>query len=171
MKICPTCSYEVMMGALFCEECGTQLIYSDGIPTSEISLPSSGLGSEQAVPAFPVASTDAYKTISPRITLNLVNSGETMSVPQRKETTLGRASEGQPIVPDVDLTPYKAYEAGVSRMHASIKIIENQVMVIDLGSSNGTRINGKKIAPHTPAIVHHGDILSLGKFKMQILIE
>jgi pSer/pThr/pTyr-binding forkhead associated (FHA) protein len=87
------------------------------------------------------------------------------------EVTLGRVSEGQPVVPDIDLTPYKAYEDGVSRMHASIRIIEDQVLITDLGSANGTRVNGMQITSHIPYPVKHGDILTLGKFKIQILLR
>ena len=66
---------------------------------------------------------------------------------------------------------YKAYEGGVSRLHATIKIDREQVTITDLGSANGTRINGKKIAAHQPYSLNDEDILSLGKFKAQILIQ
>jgi len=87
------------------------------------------------------------------------------------EFTLGRVSGSQPILPDIDLTPYQAYESGVSRLHATIKIEKMKIIVIDLGSANGTRVNGKKIPPHTPQPLENGDILTLGKFKLQVLIH
>lgn len=90
---------------------------------------------------------------------------------ERKEFTLGRVSQGQPIVPDIDLSPYQAYEAGVSRMHATIKIDQDQISVADLGSANGTRVNGKTIPSQTPRSLKHGDILTLGKLKIQVLFR
>lgn len=94
-----------------------------------------------------------------------------MPIIGQSEFTLGRVNEGQPIVPDIDLTPYKAYESGVSRMHASIKVEEDQVSITDLGSANGTRINGRQITAQIPYPIKHGDILTLGKFKIQILMQ
>jgi pSer/pThr/pTyr-binding forkhead associated (FHA) protein len=105
------------------------------------------------------------------VTLNIISTGDIIPVMGTKEVTLGRVSEGQPIIPDIDLTPYKAYEAGVSRMHASVRSLDDQVMVTDLGSANGTRINGRQISPHIPYPIKHGDILTLGKFKIQILLR
>src|SRR4030042_6334281 len=67
-----------------------------------------------------------------------------------KENPLGRAIENQPIKPDIDLTPYNAYEDGVSRFHASITIYNNIPVIIDLGSSNGTKVNAKLILPYEP---------------------
>jgi len=56
-------------------------------------------------------------------------------------------------------------------MHASLKLIDEQVMITDLGSANGTRINGRQISAHIPYPIRHGDILTLGKFKIQILLR
>ena len=53
--------------------------------------------------------------------LSILDFGELVAVPERKEFTLGRASSDQPIIPDVDLTPFNAYKAGVSRLHATIR--------------------------------------------------
>jgi pSer/pThr/pTyr-binding forkhead associated (FHA) protein len=80
-------------------------------------------------------------------------------------------SGNQPILPDLDLTGYQAYEGGVSRLHATLKIEKVGITVTDLGSANGTRLNGKKIPPHTPQPLENGDILALGKFKVQVLIH
>ncbi len=42
---------------------------------------------------------------------------------------------------------------------------------MDLGSSNGTRVNGQKIVPHVDYPVKHGDIIALGKLKIQLIIH
>lgn len=41
---------------------------------------------------------------------------------------------------------------------------------MDLGSSNGTRINGQKIVPHVEYTINHGDLVVLGKLKVQVLL-
>jgi len=44
-------------------------------------------------------------------------------------------------------------------------------MVMDLGSSNGTYINGRRINPHVEESLGHGDIVALGKLKIQVLLR
>jgi len=46
------------------------------------------------------------------ISLHLVDSGQILHLAGRSEFTLGRAADGQPILPDVDLSPYEAYTQG-----------------------------------------------------------
>jgi hypothetical protein len=171
MILCPNCLHKEMVGSLFCSECGAQLIFPDGIPTGNIRTTSHLKrvgGHETEEPAIeppPHSISDAL------ISLNIVSSGDTLPIRGQGEVTVGRVSEGQPVIPDIDLTPYKAYEAGVSRMHASIRVAEDQVLVTDLGSANGTRINGRKITANVAHPIKHGDILTLGKFKIQVLLR
>ena len=97
--------------------------------------------------------------------------GAVLPLADRNEFTLGRSAEGQPIVPDVDLSPYNAYANGVSRLHALLKLVKGQVVLVDLGSSNGTYLNGNRLSPYAEMLVNHGDIVYLGKLKIQLLIE
>jgi pSer/pThr/pTyr-binding forkhead associated (FHA) protein len=173
MILCPNCLHKELTGALFCNECGAQLVYNEGIPTSDIHTPPTLEVAAEAIKEQAAnIETQAFPALSEtiRLTLNLINTGEVLNLGNRSEYTLGRVSEGQPIIPDIDLSPYKAYDAGVSRMHVSIKV-KDHVTVTDLGSANGTRINGKRIAPHRPYPLKHGDILTLGKFKIQVLFQ
>ncbi len=105
------------------------------------------------------------------ISLHLIESGQILPLADRTEFTLGRSAEGQPIVPDVDLSPYNAYANGVSRLHAAIKLVKNQVVAVDLGSSNGTYLNGVRLTPYIETPITHGDLIYLGKLKMQVLID
>jgi len=105
------------------------------------------------------------------VSLKIMEGGTIIPLEGGLEFTLGRVSGNQPILPDIDLTPYQAYEGGVSRLHATIKIDKQAVTVTDLGSANGTRVNGRKVAPHTQQSLHNEDILTLGKFKIQVLIH
>jgi pSer/pThr/pTyr-binding forkhead associated (FHA) protein len=105
------------------------------------------------------------------ISIFIMGSGEILPLEGRSEFTLGRSAEGQPVLPDIDLAAYRAYEAGVSRLHVSITLGNEQALATDLGSANGTRINGLKIPPHKPVAVKHGDILTLGRLRIQLLIR
>ena len=75
------------------------------------------------------------------------------------------------MMPDIDLTPYQAYASGVSRLHAVVKRDGNRVLVMDLGSSNGTYLNGRRLNPHVEEPLNHGDIVAVGKLKIQILLR
>jgi pSer/pThr/pTyr-binding forkhead associated (FHA) protein len=101
----------------------------------------------------------------------VLDTNEAIFLHSSEEFSLGRATPGQPIVPDIDLTPYNAYETGVSRLHASLNIVSRPITVQDLGSVNGTRVNGKKLPPHSATSISNGDILTLGKLKVQIIIK
>jgi pSer/pThr/pTyr-binding forkhead associated (FHA) protein len=100
-----------------------------------------------------------------------MESGQILSLPSQSDFTVGRSTEGQPILPDVDLTNFDAFSQGVSRLHAALRVANQKLFVIDLGSSNGTRVNGQKILPHIEYPLNHGDILALGKLKIQILFR
>lgn len=58
----------------------------------------------------------------------------------------------------------------VSRKHLSVKMAYGQVVIEDLGSSNGTYVNGSEIKPKTPTVVGPTDIVSLGRY-IQISIQ
>jgi hypothetical protein len=167
MIICPNCQHKEINGAIYCSKCGGQLVDTHLI-THKIQTAETHLDFEQnndqvkPPPEVPLQSW---------ISLHLIDSGQILPLADRTEFTLGRSAEGQPIVPDVDLTAYNAYANGVSRLHAAIKLVNNRIVVVDLGSSNGTYLNGTRLAPYMEAPVAHGDLVYLGKLKIQILIE
>jgi DNA-binding beta-propeller fold protein YncE len=69
------------------------------------------------------------------VSLKILDTDETVILSGIEQATLGRSSHDQPILPDVDLTRFKAYEAGVSRLHLTIHMDEQNVTIIDLGIS------------------------------------
>jgi len=64
-----------------------------------------------------------------------------------------------------------AYAGGVSRMHALLKRDGKRVILMDLGSANGTYVNGKRLTANVERLLNHGDVVALGKFKFQVLIR
>lgn len=171
--ICPACHHEELVGALFCSECGAELFHLKVSPPKTRSYDASGSLSQtgrQKSPGTGKVASPRSPT-APLVSLRIPDTGQVIPLEEGDEFTLGRISGNQPILPDIDLTPYKAYEGGVSRLHATIRVFENQVTVTDLGSANGTRINGKKIAAHQPCEISNEDIITLGRFKAQILIQ
>jgi hypothetical protein len=167
MISCPHCQHKEIVGAIFCSDCGAPLVSFEYEFPSAASEPGAEKVSEstRTPPPFPVAPLGSV------LSLHIIDTGEILPLTLSEEITLGRSSQDQPIIPDVDLSPYKAYESGVSRLHASLKVYEDAVMVVDLGSANGTRLNGKKLLPNIPQLLAHGDVITLGKFKIQVLIR
>lgn len=166
--VCPNCHHQEPEGSFFCTECGTKLVSEGGISTASIRATDSkitdvGQVSKPATP--PVAVTEA------QVSLHIIRTGQILPLVGRQQFTIGRISEGQSILPDIDLTPYDAYSQGVSRLHATIKIIGEETFVEDLGSSNGTRIDNQRIQPHQNQAIKHGDVIALGRFKVQALIR
>lgn len=169
MISCPTCNFRELSGALFCSNCGAQLVQSEErIATSSFHTDDIEHLSSLVPPGFP---PPPVNTPDCRVALQILSVGTVIHLPGTDEVTLGRFTKGQTIVPDVDLSPYQAYEAGVSRLHANINIEGTAILIKDLGSANGTRLNGIRVQPHEGHSLNHGDILTFGRLKVQVLIK
>jgi hypothetical protein len=168
MISCRTCQSQEYIGALFCSQCGANLIEAKKTAESVFQPINTDFFSEMFSGEFPT-SLDITDQSGAAMWLSILDYGELVAVPERKEFTLGRASSDQPIIPDIDLTPFNAYKAGVSRLHATIRLEGEKMTIIDLGSANGTQLNGEKIEPNVPYDLMHGDVVKLGRLKIQIL--
>ena len=169
MIVCSNCNHTNMAGALFCSECGAQLSGADSLTTQNIST---SQVREAIKKKSPVSPTMPPVVLSNNwVTLHLLDTGQVLPLSERNEFTLGRISEGQPIMPDIDLSPYQAYASGVSRLHAVIKRDIGRVLLMDLGSSNGTYINGRRLNPNEETLLGNGDVVALGKLKIQVLLK
>jgi pSer/pThr/pTyr-binding forkhead associated (FHA) protein len=60
----------------------------------------------------------------------------------------------------------KLEDRRVSRHHARIEDLGGQVLVVDLSSGNGIRVNGEKVAGHS---LMTGDRLGIGPFELTVL--
>ncbi|KPL07154.1 hypothetical protein AMJ86_05590 [bacterium SM23_57] len=169
MISCPSCNHKELAGALFCSNCGAQLVISEEqVATSSFNTDDIGRLSVLVPPPFvppPLSAPDS------RIAILILGSEKVIHISGNDEVTLGRFTKGQTIIPDIDLSPFQAYEAGVSRLHANIDIKGSEITIKDLGSANGTRLNGIRIQPHQEYQIKHGDILTFGRLKVQVLIK
>jgi adenylate cyclase len=52
--------------------------------------------------------------------------------------------------------------SSVSRVHASLRRIDERIYLTDLGSRNGTYVNGQRLEPNRPAMVRPGDHIGIG---------
>lgn len=72
--------------------------------------------------------------------------------------------------PDVDLAEYNAAAKGVSHRHALIRPTGDHLYVIDLNSTNGTRINGDVLKPGQERVLAHNDLISFGALNFMLKI-
>lgn len=169
MIACPKCKHEELPGTLFCTECGARMtdaenVITQSVPAETIDEVSKAIQEKQAAAQPPPA--EEYE-----ISLYMIDNGDVLPMQGKDEFTLGRSVEGQPVLPDIDLTNFQAYEYGVSRLHASLTLSRYGALITDLGSANGTRLNGQKLLPHRPYPLKHGDIIVFGKLRTQLLVR
>lgn len=77
---------------------------------------------------------------------------------------VGRAGSGRPDL-DVGIA-----DGTVSTEHVSIAIDARGVTVQDLGSRNGSALNGALLPPRMPTPLRHGDRLRLGSFETIVVL-
>lgn len=70
----------------------------------------------------------------------------------------------------INLLKYDNKILGVSRRHLQLSPTETDLLIMDLGSTNGTRKNGRFIQPNMPYRIYHGDILELGDLILAVNI-
>lgn len=92
----------------------------------------------------------------------------TVGIEVRDTIVVGRSDPVAKFYPDLDLSPYGGQAGGVSRRHATIaQDDENKALVLqDLDSTNGTRINGFPLEAHRPYRLRDGDTLEFGQVQM-----
>lgn len=101
-----------------------------------------------------------------QIYLHIAGAPEPVRTKLTRPLTMGRSDNDVDV--DVDLTPYKAAEKGVSRRHMLLELVQETVTLTDLGSTNGTFLNGQKLQPFQKRVVRDGDEIRLGKLSVRI---
>jgi pSer/pThr/pTyr-binding forkhead associated (FHA) protein len=54
------------------------------------------------------------------------------------------------------------HDTQASSLHAELRPDGAGYVLVDLGSTNGTRVNGQPVAAHTPHALHAGDVITIG---------
>jgi len=74
---------------------------------------------------------------------------------------LGRNSTSQNVKNDIDLSDLDIKKI-ISRRHAMVKRQNNEFVLSDLGSRNGTFLNGNRLSTSQPHILISGDVIEFG---------
>lgn len=165
MKICRHCAAQNREGSLFCEDCGRPLSGSSSImPTKQFERATDELGGRNSWGTAQFRG-EAHVVLHFRDTSEPI----TLNIDGRK--LFGRMDNTDKQKPDLDLTPYGALEKGVSRIHAAIARNDETLTLIDMGSSNGTHLNGQRLVPNQPRVLRDGDEIRFGKLVAHIYFK
>jgi pSer/pThr/pTyr-binding forkhead associated (FHA) protein len=110
------------------------------------------------------------KLLSSQWRVNFKIGSKTASIQVANRIIVGRAADEVDDV-QLDLTPYHAYENGVSRKHAAIMLIDGSLYIEDLDSTNGTRINGFQLTPNRKYRLRDGDEVEFARIQTNIGFE
>ena len=166
MKTCPYCAYVNREGVFFCEDCGHPFLGDqDTLSTARLT--------QEDRAEFKGRVTWGTARFSPgaSIMIRIRDMTEPLNLYPKEELLLGRSDSNTSLMPDLDLTPFGAAEQGVSRRHAIIRRGENTLMLIDLGSTNGTHLNGQRLTPNQPRVLRDGDEVRMGRLVFHIFFK
>lgn len=89
-------------------------------------------------------------------------------IPIREAMIIGRSVEGSDKQPDIDLNPYGAERQGVSRHHIELRVDDGKLILKDLESNNGTRVNGDQVEAMVEQNIGTKASLVLGRMVVEI---
>ena len=167
---CPFCQATHVENTLFCSECGKYLLEGDERETDPLG---SDLISWRGSLSGEAETTRSLQpgTGPMTIRLKIGDHQREVQVVLNKVIHLGRLDPASNVFPEVDLTADDAQACGISRRHAGIFKQGGMVVVEDLGSINGTFVNGKRLDPYLPEKLADGYIMQLGRLLIKILIR
>jgi hypothetical protein len=93
-------------------------------------------------------------------------SGETFPL-DLDRILLGRQDVKRNILVDIDLSPYDPSK-GISRKHTLIERKQNEYIIEDANSANGTKVNGIKLQPGQKRSLQDGDVIELGRHIVEL---
>ncbi len=166
MIICQNCDARNREGYLYCDKCGFPLDTKLKDRTSTRNL-------EKGNGALSAKATWGTARLTPtsQIVLHVSDMDESLKLQVGQRSLVGREDDSSNNHPDVDLIPFGGLEKGVSRVHAAIERSEDTLTIIDMGSSNGTFLNGQRLVSNQPRVLRDGDEIRFGKLVTRIYFK
>ncbi|PID86734.1 MAG: hypothetical protein CSA11_07640 [Chloroflexi bacterium] len=160
---CKDCGASQYEGTLYCSECGRDLIQDSKLVTDV--LPFSEFVHKPPPP--PATELEVIEPVHEKqITFVIPSSRHRYIIPLEKEINIGRAFENTPT--NLDLTKDNGIELGVSRTHAILQWSNQGIVIMDLGSTNGTFLNNHHLPENKPYPIQSGDELRFGDLLVHI---
>jgi serine/threonine protein kinase len=146
-RFCPTCGLANKPSARFCATCGSV-------------LPSDSVIATAAPPVQP-----APPTLRPARFMVITRRGSWEFPLETLPCRIGRRDPSQHHYPELDLADYDRGHA--SRRHGIVERRGDQYVLTDVGSINGTLLNGVPLPPHRPHPLHAGDRVRIGDVELR----
>jgi pSer/pThr/pTyr-binding forkhead associated (FHA) protein len=167
---CRFCHSLHVENTIFCGECGYYLPEDKSRETDPLDTVEMN---------WVRAITDELDDISPlqkggeslAIRLRILPTKREVEMPLDVVTHLGRLDPAASVFPEIDLSSDSDSTHGVSRRHARIMKQGGMVVIEDMGSINGTFVNGKRLDPYLPEVLSDGDMVHLGKLQVEVRIR
>lgn len=169
MTKCPSCGSEQLTGALYCGECGTNLLQKEHAPDGT-EHPFTDVPDRPAGPLLVGQGVQSAEHAE-KITFVIPNSGRRITLTLDEPIRVGRADPTVALYPEVDLTADGGAEYGVSRLHATISRAEEGIVIVDMNSTNGTLLNYYGLPAELPYPLHSGDELRFGDLLVHIFLD
>lgn len=184
---CPNCSAPKDGASIFCEDCGYDFVAgmvpatrtpavgsSPSSVGSGVSAPTSAPVTHRAGAWMIIVATDRaqFDRVADASVVFPVAVADRVVELTAERALIGRKSTSRNIHPEVDLSPTPE-DVAVSRQHAEIvRAPDGTFSVTDLGSSNGTFLNGSSdpLAPNVAASLRNGDSVSVGAWTTLTLV-
>jgi hypothetical protein len=157
---CPHCGKKNRASDVFCYSCGNLIAETVEFDTRQFADANDKLFS------------DEYFGYDSVLVLTIRETGQTFELrPQLRnhEMVVGRNTDNSAMRPDVDLGEEGA-KLGVSRLHLALwyEARDSAIQAYDLGSANGSYINGQRIHPREIRLLRSQDELRLGRLVLRV---
>ncbi len=158
-QICSRCHHVCRPGEVICSRCYNRL----GSPGMTRMLDAN------SIPARRHHSITGTAISAQQKPIHFELEGQQLPLPVAESVTVGRLTQlpGE-VQPDITLNAFQAFEKGVSRFHMKIVRKSELIYAVDLGSSNGTFLNGIRLMPNQERLLRSGDELLLGKLSLKV---
>jgi hypothetical protein len=162
---CPSCGKSHPENTLFCDECGAYVLAegqkrTDPLATDDVRWMDAEIELDES---FGASDLEPLK-----VRALILDSGRQIELTMNKEINIGRLDATSATFPEIDLTEDEGMSKGVSRRHAKITRKGSSLFLEDLGSLNGTFLNGRRLTPYLPHALNDQDEIRLSKLSLTI---
>jgi CheY-like chemotaxis protein len=159
LELCCKCKAPLTGNIGVCLKCGAIVKPSTEPETTHL----------QNAGATPVkAWTKGTANLSNESAITLTIHNHRLRVPKADNIIIGRFQAGQLSEGAVDLSDFEAHKHGVSRRHLKLQQKDGLLYITDLGSSNGTFLNDRRVLPYAARLIRSGDTLKLGGLEVRV---
>ena len=160
MIFCPNCKEEIDDDSHYCDQCGQALLYCSRCGRVGLGRRCTNCGGEMiSLDVLP-----ATASIRSMPSLTLYNGSLNVRIMGENQAVIGRRNG-----------PYAAVlgQFGyISSTHAQLRYhMDTGWCIVDLGSSNGTAIDGRPLQPDVEYPLNNGSIVSLANIDLQVSIQ